>query len=124
MQGHEIINIRDVADSCSVTVAPELLAARLSSASPRSGGALTVAADGASVTVRGTIYAFAGSKQRDVIRQLFAAWESGNRECLTARVLEGAGYSPSVNTLAKAFSGRNDWREFIAEANGRCWIFS
>jgi hypothetical protein len=26
------------------------------------------------------------------------------------------------STLAKAFSGRLDWRDFIWEKNGRCWI--
>ena len=39
---------------------------------------------------------------------------------LTAEVLEAAGYSASVNTLAMAFSKRTDWRDFIKEQHGRC----
>ena len=82
-----------------------------------------MAADGASVTIRGQRYPFTGSKQRAVIRQLHEALHSGNRECLTAQVLEAAGYSANVNTLAKAFSRRSDWREFIREEHGSCWMF-
>ncbi len=79
-----------------------------------------MAADGAAVTVYGKRYSFSGSKQRAVIRQLFEAWQSGQPERLTAEVLENAGYSDSVNTLAKAFSKRPDWRDFIEEQHGRC----
>lgn len=121
--GNEIIAVRDVADS-SLTVDPDLLAARIAAGTPQSDDAITMAADGAAVSVRGTRYAFPGSKQRAVIRELYGAWKSGNRERLTAEVLESAGYSASVNTLAKAFSGRSDWRDFIKEEHGRCWMFS
>ena len=38
------------------------------------------------------------------------------------RSLETAGYSDSVNTLAKAFSKRSDWRDFIEEKHGLCWF--
>ena len=82
-----------------------------------------MAADGAAVTVHGKRFAFRGSKQRIVIRRLYEAWEAGSPDCLTAEVLEAAGYSGGVNTLAKAFSGRTDWREFIAEEHGRCRMF-
>jgi hypothetical protein len=121
--GHELIAVRDVADS-SLTVDPDLLAARTAAGAPKSDDAITIAADGAAVSVRGTRYAFPGSKQRAVIRELYGAWKSGNQERLTAEVLESAGYSASVNTLTKAFSGRSDWRDFIKEERGRCWMFS
>lgn len=124
MQGHEIINIPDVADSSRLAVDPDLLAARVTCGAPPADVAITMAADGASVTVRGTRYAFGGSKQRAIIRQLYAAWKSGKSECLTVEVLEAAEFSRSVNTLAKAFSGRSDWRDFIKEEHGRCWIFT
>ena len=61
-----------------------------------------------------------GSKQRAGIRQPFEAWQSGQPERLTAEVLEAAGYSDGANTLAKAFSKRSDWRDFIKEQHGRC----
>jgi len=121
--GHTLIAVRDVADHNSLAIVPELLAARVATGSQLNDDLITMAADGASLTVRGTRYAFSGSKQRAIIRQLYDAWKSGNPELLTAEVLESAGYSTSVNTLAKAFSGRPEWREFISEEHGRCWMF-
>lgn len=123
-QGHSIIAVRDIVDHASgLVVNPQLLAARVASGAPSADAFITMGADGASVTVRGTRYAFSGSKQRGLIRQLYEAWQSGSPECLTAEVLENAEYSDSVNTLNKAFSGRTDWRDFIKEEHGRCWMF-
>lgn len=121
--GHTLIAVRDVADHNGLAVVPDLLAARVATGSQLNDDLITMAADGASVTVRGARYAFSGSKQRAIIRQLYDAWKSGNPELLTAEVLESAGYSTSVNTLAKAFSGRPEWREFLNEEHGRCWMF-
>ena len=121
--GHTLIDVRDVADHNGLAVVPDLLAARIAAGSQLSHDLITMAADGASLTVRGTRHAFSGSKQRAIIRQLYGAWKSGHPELLTAEVLETAGYSTSVNTLAKAFSGRSEWRDFIREENGRCWLF-
>lgn len=121
--GHTLIDVRDVADHNGLAVVPDLLAARIAAGSQLSDDLITMAADGASLTVRGTRHAFPGSKQRAIIRQLYDAWKSGHPELLTAEVLETAGYSTSVNTLAKAFSGRPEWRDFIREENGRCWLF-
>lgn len=123
-QGHSIIAVRDIVDHASgLVVDPDLLAARIVSGTTSTDALITMAADGASVTVRGKRYAFSGSKQRALIRQLCEAWQSGSPECLTAEVLENAEYSDSVNTLTKAFSGRTDWRDFIKEEHGRCWMF-
>lgn len=90
---------------------------------PADNGPLTHSADFDVVSVHGKEYRFRGQKQRDVVRQLVEAFHAGQPRCLTARVLEGAEYSDTVNTLAKAFSGRTDWREFITEDGGACWIF-
>lgn len=121
--GHTLIAVRDVADHNGLAIVPDLLAARVAAGSKLNDDLITMAADGASLTVRGTRHAFSGSKQRAIIRQLYDAWKSGHPELLTAEVLETAGYSTSVNTLAKAFSGRPEWRDFIREENGRCWFF-
>lgn len=119
-QAHSLIAVGDVADHSGLAVDPGLLAARIASGSQRGDAPISMAADGAAVTVHGKRYTFSGSKQRAVIRQLFEAWQSGHPERLTAEVLEAAGYSDSVNTLAKAFSKRSDWREFIEEQHGHC----
>ena len=124
LHGHEIVPLRDVAEQPGgLIVDLDLLAARVASGNSSNKAPITMAADGASITVRGNRYAFSGSKQRSIIRQLYEAWLSGSPECLTAEVLVEAGNSRSVNTLAKAFSRRVDWREFIKEERGRCWVY-
>ena len=125
LRGHSIIPFEDVVQHANgMAIDPDLLAARVASGSQQGDELITMAADGASVTVRGKRYAFPGSKQRALIRHLYEAWQGGAPDCLTAVVIEAVGYSHSVNTLAKAFSGRTDWREFIEEKNGRCRMFT
>ncbi len=121
---HAIISIQDVGHyQDSLVVDPEILAARVASGTVSTDALIVMAAEGAALTVRGNRYAFPGSKQRAIIRHLYEAWASGNAECSTTEVLEAAGSSGSVNTIAKAFSGRTDWREFIKVDQGRCWLF-
>ncbi|WP_419798665.1 MAG: hypothetical protein ACNI26_03040 [Terasakiella sp.] len=120
-RGHEIINLHDVIGS-GLEIDPDILAARVSSGALMSDAPIVVTADGASVNVRGKVYSFTGAKQRAIIRHLYQAWQSGEPECLTMAVLEAAESAASVNTLAKAFSGRSDWQGFIKENDGRCWI--
>ncbi|BAS01110.1 hypothetical protein BV133_3516 [Blastochloris viridis] len=36
--------------------------------------------------------------------------------------MEAADSGDQVRTLGKAFKGRTDWREFIKEERGRCWL--
>ncbi len=95
----------------------------LGSGAPADSGPLSHSPGFDVITVHGKDYPFRGQKQRDVVRQLVEAFLAGQPRCLTAKVLEGAECKDSVNTLAKVFSGRTDWREFIAEENGSCWIF-
>ena len=121
-RGHEIMCLKDVISGDGLAVDPDLLAARVSSGAQMPDAAIVITADGASVNVRGKPYSFTGTKHRAIIRHLYQSWQSGEPECLTAAVLETAECGASVNTLAKAFSGRSDWRDFIQEKNGRCWI--
>lgn len=122
--GHSIVALRDVALATDpLVVDPAILAARISGGARRDDQLISIAGEGGVVTVREKTYRFSGVKQRSVIRSLYAAFETGEPTCVTAQVLEAADYSGSVNTLAKAFAGREDWRDFIAEEGGRCWMF-
>ena len=122
IQGHEIVGVDAVLDhGGGLKIDPEILAARLAHMRDDE-EPISMFSDGTIVRVRGREYRFR-RKQRAIIRALYAAWKAGNPECLTAEVLENAGYNPSVNTLAKAFSKRDDWREFIREKDGCCWFF-
>jgi hypothetical protein len=123
-RGHTVVALRDVALATDpLVVDPAILAARVSGGARRDDQLISIAAEGGVVTVREKAYRFPGVKQRSVIRTLYAAFETGEPTCVTAKVLEAADYSGSVNTLEKAFSGRTDWRDFIAEEGGRCWMF-
>lgn len=122
--GHSIVALRDVAEAANpLIVDPAILAARVAGGARRDDQLISIAADAASVTVHGKTYKFTGVKQRAIIRSLYGAYDAGVPECVTSEVLEAAECGASVNTLAKAFSGREDWREFIAEEGGRCWMF-
>jgi hypothetical protein len=122
VSGHEIISVQSVFDATDgLRIDPHILAARLAHGRD-AGQPVSMAADGASITVRGKTYAFTGTKQRAIVRHLFEAWQQGKPECLTAAVLTSADSGDQVRTLGKAFKGRKDWREFIKEERGRCWI--
>ncbi|WP_246524042.1 hypothetical protein [Neoroseomonas eburnea] len=122
--GHSIVALRDVALATDpLVVDPAILAARISGSVTRDDQQISIAAEGAVVTVLGNKYRFTGVKQRAIIRHLHEAYTSGTPECITSQVLEAAECGASVNTLAKAFAGREDWRDFIAEEGGRCWMF-
>lgn len=95
----------------------------LDSGTPADNGPLTHSINFDVVTVHGKEYPFRGLNQREIVRQLVEAFQAGQPRCLTAGVLEGAGCGNTVNTLAKAFGRRTDWRDFIAEDGGSCWIF-
>lgn len=122
VEGHEIVDVRSViVAGGELRIDPQILAARLAHGRD-TGEPITMSADGGVITVRGKTYSFTGAKQRAIVRYLFEAWQRGEPQCLTAAVLEAAESSDQVRTLARAFSGREDWREFIGEEGGRCWI--
>lgn len=122
--GHSIVALCDVALATDpLVVDPAILAARVGGGARRDSQLISIGAEGAVVNVRDKIYRFPGVKQRGIIRCLYEAYDAGAPECVTSQVLEAAECGSSVNTLAKAFSGRTDWREFIVEEGGRCWMF-
>lgn len=123
VRGHEIVAIQSVMDlDHGLRIDPDILAARLANG-PLDDSPVSMKADGGSITVRGKTYTFTGTKQRAIIRHLYEAWRDGDPQCLTAEVFEAAGSGDQVRSLGKAFKGRTDWREFIKEEGGQCWIF-
>jgi hypothetical protein len=125
LPGHEIVDVRGVFDhGLGIIIDPAILAARIDGEHERQQGAIWHSADFGLIKVNGKDYRFTGSKQRQIVRQLVEAYQAGSPICLTASVLTEADCGNSVNTLAKAFSGRQDWRDFIREEAGNCWIFT
>ena len=70
-------------------------------------------------------YRFRGPKHRQILSMLFEAYWAGRPVLRTSEVLQGGDHvhrDTKVTTLGRAFSGRSDWRDFIREADGNCWI--
>lgn len=70
-------------------------------------------------------YRFRGQKHRQILSTLFAAYWARRPVLRTSDVLQGGDHvhrDTKVTTLGRAFSGRSDWRDFIHEADGNCWI--
>jgi len=125
LPSHAIIDVRDVSDHRNgISIDPEILSARIDGGHEPLTEQLWHSADFGLIKLMGKDYRFTGSKHRQIIRQLVEAYQARSPLCLTVTVLEDAGCRDSVNTLAKAFSGRQDWRDFIKEEAGNCWIFT
>lgn len=123
VHGHFIVPVLDVlAHSNGLVVDPAILAARVNNPFGAPGQIVKPSADFGVVSIRGKDFRFRGVKQRAIMRQLVPAWLAGQPKVLTAKVLLEAEYKDSVNTLAKAFAGHADWREFAAEQDGFCWL--
>lgn len=120
---NHIINLADVAsDPNKLAITPQILGARVFPGQAQRRFPIDHSDDCGIVWHRGDAFTFGGDKQRQLLRQLFEAYDLGTRVCRTAVVLEEAGYGPKVNSLKKAFGRRDDWRRFIRYDDGNCWI--
>ena len=61
---------------------------------------------------------------RQIVRQLVEAYQTGSPICLTASILTEADCGNSVNDPRQGVLGTPDWRDFIKEEAGNCWIFT
>lgn len=57
-----------------------------------------------------------------ILRILVDAYNRDEPICLTTKVLLDVKAGSHVTNLARAFSGNKDWRKFIKEDAGHCWI--
>lgn len=124
LPGHLLVSIPAVLKhGAGLVIDQSILKARIENVFRQGDGPVHPSADYGSVSISGKQYVFKGTKQRAIVRHLLQAREAGRPRCLTSTVLMDAGFKDSVNTLAKAFSGREDWKEFMAEADGMSWAF-
>lgn len=118
-----IVAVSDVlAGNGGLAISPEVLKARVFPGQVQRREPIDHSEDFGIVWLRGKSISFGGDKQREALRLLFTAHWKGAPRLRTAVVLEEAGFSAKVNSIAKAFGDSGDWRLFIKYADGYCWI--
>ena len=118
-----IVSVADVLnDPGKLAISPQVLCARIFPEVVQRRFPIDHSEDCGIVWLNGEAISFGGDKQRHLLQQLFASYWAKSPVCRTAVVLEEAGYGANVNSLAKAFGKRQDWRPFIKYDDGNCWI--
>jgi hypothetical protein len=118
-----VISVTDVAKAPGkLAMSPQAVGARVFPGEAQHRFPIDHSDDYGIVWLKGETLTFRGDKQRAMLGQLFDKYWSGERVCRTSAVLFEAGYGDQVNSLAKAFGKRQDWRQFIKYDAGNCWI--
>lgn len=118
-----VISVTDVAKAPGkLAMSPQAVGARVFPGEAQHRFPIDHSEDYGIVWLKGETLTFRGDKQRAMLGQLFDKYWSGERVCRTSAILFEAGYGDQVNSLAKAFGKRQDWRQFIKYDAGNCWI--
>jgi hypothetical protein len=118
-----VISVNDVAKAAGkLAISPQAVGARVFPGEAQHRFPIDHSEDCGIVWLKGETLTFRGDKQRAMLGQLFDKYWSGEPVCRTSAVLFEAGYGDQVNSLAKAFGKRQDWRRFIKYDDGNCWI--
>jgi len=121
--GQVVVGIKDVlATQSDISIDPAILSKALRVAPSTAQKRLKHSPDYGKIYVEEEAYVFRGAQHRAILKILVNAYNRNEPECLTAHVLEEAGAKGKVTNLARAFSGNKDWRKFIKEEGGHCWI--
>ena len=121
--GHLTVALRDVAEGTTgIVIDPAILAKRLNLVPSSVLKPIRHSADYGTIHIGDQVYKFTGVQHRAILRILVDAYNDNDPVRLTADVLEQVGAGRRVSNLARAFSGNKDWRKFIKEEAGQCWI--
>lgn len=120
---HVIVSISDVLGGPGkLAISPPVLGARVFPSEVQRRTPIDHSDDCGIVWLKGEAIPFGGDKQRQLLQLLFAAYWAKSPVRRIAVILEEVGYGAKVNSLAKAFGKRDDWRRFIKYDDGNCWI--
>lgn len=121
-----VISVTDVVHAPGkLAISPQVLSARVFPGQVQRRRPIDHSEDCGIVWLYDKEYRFRGPKHRQILLTLFDAYWAGRRVLRTSEVLQGGDHvhrDTKVTTLGRAFSGRSDWRDFIREADGNCWI--
>ena len=121
-----VISVSDVLRAPDkLAMSPQVLGARMFPGQRQRRFPIDHSDDYGIVWFRDKEYRFRGAKHRQILSMLFDAYWARRPVLRTSEVLQGGDHvhrDTKVTTLGRAFSGRSDWRDFIREADGNCWI--
>lgn len=118
-----VISVSDVLSAPGkLAISPLVLGARVFPGEVQRRFPIDHSEDCGIVWLRGEAIIFSGDKQRQLLQLLFEAYWSKSPVRRIAVLVEEIGYGGKVNSLAKAFGRRDDWRCFIKYDDGNCWI--
>ena len=120
---HIIVTVRDVQESSlGIAIDPLIIAKRLRVVPASVLKTLRHSADYGLIFVTENPYTFTGDLHRRILKILVDAYNRNDPVCRTAAVLEEAGAKGGNKQLYRVFSKNEDWRKFIKEKKGNCWI--
>lgn len=121
--GHIILAIRDIQESPNgFAIDPTIVAKRVQSVPASALKPLRHSADYGLIYVTETPFEFSGDLHRRILRILVDAYNGNDPVRRTAAVLEEAGAKGENKYLYRVFNKNEDWRKFIKEKKGNCWI--
>lgn len=121
--GHVLVCMRDVLEAPDgIIVDPVVLAKRLQLVPTSIMKPLRHSANYGLIYVTEKPFEFSGDLHRRILKILVDAYNRNDPVCRTAVVLEEAGAKGENKYLYRVFNKNEDWRKFIKEKKGNCWI--
>jgi hypothetical protein len=118
-----VVSISDVlAVPGDLAISPRMLGARVFPGQAQRRYPIDHSENYGVVWLRDQAMEFGGDKQRAFLGLLFDAYWSDKPVLRTADVLSDAGFKGGTNSVSKAFSGREDYKQFIRQSEGNIWI--
>lgn len=121
--GHLTLAIRDIAEAdTGFVIDPTTIVRRLKLVPSSVLKPIRHSADYGTIYIGDRTYKFRGVQHRAILTLLVDGYNDNDPIWLTADILDEVKPGPNVTNLARAFSGNKDWRKFIKEEDGQCWI--
>jgi hypothetical protein len=121
--GHVVMTMRDVLEAPDgIAIDPAIVAKRLQLVPMSVMKPLRHSANYGLIYVTENPFEFAGDLHRRILKILVDAYNRNEPVCRTSVVLEDAGAKGENKYLYRVFNKNEDWRKFIREKKGNCWI--
>lgn len=121
--GHLTVTMCDVAETAiGFAIDPAILAKRLMLVPASTLKPIRHSVDYGMIYITEKPFEFSGDLHRRILKILVDAYNRNDPVCRTAAVLDEAGAKGENKYLYRVFNKNEDWRKFIKEKKGNCWI--